>query len=128
MKDFLTVQKFAESSLTSHTLLSLSFLSRSLPAVFFSLCLALMVASLLESILITNLLSGSADFSPVPHWIRVFVLQILGFLVCLPQKTEGLKASGMQFICSSAVINYVYKIKKYKITENCTINRVAWMD
>ncbi|CAJ1060761.1 -hydroxytryptamine receptor 3E-like [Xyrichtys novacula] len=54
--------------------------------VFFSLCLALMVASLLETILITKLLSSSADFSPMPHWIRVIVLQFLGRIVCLPQK------------------------------------------
>ncbi|XP_010777546.1 5-hydroxytryptamine receptor 3A-like isoform X3 [Notothenia coriiceps] len=56
--------------------------------VFFSLCLALMVTSLLETVLITNLLCGSADFSPVPRWVRVFVLEILGRLVCLPQKTK----------------------------------------
>ncbi|KAM6938600.1 5-hydroxytryptamine receptor 3C-like [Lycodopsis pacificus] len=56
--------------------------------VFFSICLALMVASLLETILITNLLCGSADFSPVPRLIRVIVLQILGRLVCMPQKTK----------------------------------------
>uniref|UniRef100_A0A3B5QFD0 5-hydroxytryptamine receptor 3A-like n=1 Tax=Xiphophorus maculatus TaxID=8083 RepID=A0A3B5QFD0_XIPMA len=56
--------------------------------VFFSLCLALMVASLLETILITNLLSNSADFSPVPRWIRILVLNCLGCLVCMPQKTE----------------------------------------
>uniref|UniRef100_A0A8D0AX67 Neurotransmitter-gated ion-channel transmembrane domain-containing protein n=1 Tax=Sander lucioperca TaxID=283035 RepID=A0A8D0AX67_SANLU len=51
--------------------------------VFFSVCLALMVTSLLETILITNLLCGSADFSPVPRWIQVLVLQILGRLICL---------------------------------------------
>ncbi|XP_043985178.1 5-hydroxytryptamine receptor 3A-like [Gambusia affinis] len=56
--------------------------------VFFSLCLALMVASLLETILITNLLSNSSDFSPVPRWIRILVLNFLGCLVCMPQKTE----------------------------------------
>ncbi|XP_061594965.1 5-hydroxytryptamine receptor 3A-like [Cololabis saira] len=56
--------------------------------VFFSLCLALMVASLLETILVTNLLSCSADFSPVPPWIQVLVLKILGFLVCMPRKTN----------------------------------------
>uniref|UniRef100_A0A8D3DXI4 5-hydroxytryptamine receptor 3A-like n=1 Tax=Scophthalmus maximus TaxID=52904 RepID=A0A8D3DXI4_SCOMX len=48
--------------------------------VFLSLCLALMVASLLETILITNLLRGSAHSSPVPHWIRGFVLHVLGRL------------------------------------------------
>ncbi|CAJ1060758.1 uncharacterized protein LOC124873912 [Xyrichtys novacula] len=59
--------------------------------VFFSLCLALMVASLLETILITNLLNGAADFPPVPHWIRVIVLQFLGCIVCLPQKPKTRK-------------------------------------
>ncbi|XP_058494913.1 5-hydroxytryptamine receptor 3C-like isoform X2 [Solea solea] len=57
--------------------------------VFFSLCLALMVASLLETILITNLLCGSVKDSPVPHWIQVLVLQILGFLVFLPRKAKN---------------------------------------
>ncbi|XP_029939279.1 5-hydroxytryptamine receptor 3A-like isoform X2 [Salarias fasciatus] len=59
--------------------------------VFFSLCLALMVASLLETIVITNLLSGAADFGPVPNWIRVLLLQILGPLVCLRQKNKKSK-------------------------------------
>ncbi|KAF7202443.1 5-hydroxytryptamine receptor 3C isoform X1 [Nothobranchius furzeri] len=54
--------------------------------VFFSLCLALMVASLLETILITNLFCNSAGFSPVPRWIRVLILKIIGCLVCMPQK------------------------------------------
>ncbi|XP_074524825.1 5-hydroxytryptamine receptor 3C-like [Halichoeres trimaculatus] len=56
--------------------------------VFFSLCLALMVASLLETILITNLLNGSSDFAPMPHWVRVIVLQFLGCVVCLPLKPK----------------------------------------
>ncbi|XP_041861413.1 uncharacterized protein LOC121652605 [Melanotaenia boesemani] len=56
--------------------------------VFFSLCLALMVASLLETILITNLLCRSANFSPVPRWIQVLVLKMLGFLVCMPKTTR----------------------------------------
>ncbi|MEQ2185653.1 hypothetical protein GOODEAATRI_020501, partial [Goodea atripinnis] len=47
--------------------------------VFFSLCLALMVASLLETILITNLLSNSSDFSPVPRWIRRKNAVVTGF-------------------------------------------------
>ncbi|KAM4740047.1 5-hydroxytryptamine receptor 3A-like [Anableps anableps] len=61
--------------------------------VFFSLCLALMVASLLETILITNLLSNLPDFSPVPRWIQVLVLNFLGCLVCMPRKTEKPKDS-----------------------------------
>lgn len=85
---------FIDYGLTSHSPLPLS-----LPDVFFCLCLALMVASLLETIFITNLLSGTAD-TPIPHWIHVFVLQILGCLVRLPLKTKVPKVSGIQFICS----------------------------
>uniref|UniRef100_A0A8C5AGC6 5-hydroxytryptamine receptor 3A n=1 Tax=Gadus morhua TaxID=8049 RepID=A0A8C5AGC6_GADMO len=46
--------------------------------VFFALCLALMVASLLETILITHLFSSSSRFASVPRWVRVVVLQTLG--------------------------------------------------
>nr|XP_019936208.1 PREDICTED: 5-hydroxytryptamine receptor 3E-like [Paralichthys olivaceus] len=67
--------------------------------VFFSLCLALMVASLLETILITNLLCGSANFSPVPRWIQVLVLQIPGCLVPLSQKAKDSAE------CSSSMMN-----------------------
>lgn len=65
-----------------------------LPDVFFSLCLALMVASLLETIFITNLLSGSGELSPAPRWVRVLVLQILGCLVCMPFKKKDTEGSG----------------------------------
>nr|XP_061791002.1 5-hydroxytryptamine receptor 3C-like [Nerophis lumbriciformis] len=54
--------------------------------VFLSLCLALMVASLLETIVITNWLFSSKNVSPVPPWIRLLVLHILGRLVGLPWK------------------------------------------
>lgn len=84
--------------ISPHSLYSKLYNTFSLLDVFFSLCLALMVASLLETIFITNLLCGSADFSPVPHWIRVFVLQFLGCLVCLPWKAKKTKFSGIQFI------------------------------
>ncbi|KAM7012025.1 5-hydroxytryptamine receptor 3A-like [Tautogolabrus adspersus] len=66
--------------------------------VFFSLCLALMVTSLLETILITNLLNGAADFAPLPRWIRVIVLQFLGCVVCLPQRTKKPKAFEMPVV------------------------------
>ncbi|KAM9503506.1 5-hydroxytryptamine receptor 3A-like [Salvelinus alpinus] len=56
--------------------------------VFFAICLALMVASLLETILITNLLVGSSNFHPVPGWVRVLVLHFMGTLVWLPQNSR----------------------------------------
>lgn len=46
------------------------------------MCLALMVASLLETIVVANL-CHSAHECAVPRWVRVFVLQLLGCLVCL---------------------------------------------
>uniref|UniRef100_A0A672YJ38 Neurotransmitter-gated ion-channel transmembrane domain-containing protein n=1 Tax=Sphaeramia orbicularis TaxID=375764 RepID=A0A672YJ38_9TELE len=63
--------------------------------VFFSLCLALMVASLLETILITNLLHSSADLPPVPRWMHILILQIIGFLVFLPWKPKEPRDAGM---------------------------------
>lgn len=58
--------------------------------VFFSISLALMVASLLETVFITNIQYSSTQFGAVPHWLNVFVLRYLALLVCLPrQKTEG---------------------------------------
>ncbi|KAM4629842.1 5-hydroxytryptamine receptor 3A-like [Polymixia lowei] len=57
--------------------------------VFLCLCLCLMVASLLETIIVTNLICGSSHFSPVPRWIRVLFLHILGYLVGLPPKPGG---------------------------------------
>ncbi|XP_057696050.1 5-hydroxytryptamine receptor 3A-like [Corythoichthys intestinalis] len=50
--------------------------------VFMSLCLALMVVSLLETTLITNLLHSSKNYSEVPCWIRLLVIHIMGRLVC----------------------------------------------
>ncbi|XP_062412397.1 5-hydroxytryptamine receptor 3A-like [Sardina pilchardus] len=53
--------------------------------VFFSLCLALMVASLLETIVITNILHSARDRT-VPRWLRTLVLEVMARLVCLVQK------------------------------------------
>ncbi|XP_061739260.1 5-hydroxytryptamine receptor 3C-like [Nerophis ophidion] len=55
--------------------------------VFLSLCLALMVASLLETVLITNLLQGSSRHSQLPGWLRLTVIKVLGRLVLLPPKS-----------------------------------------
>ncbi|KAM4547884.1 5-hydroxytryptamine receptor 3A-like [Odontesthes bonariensis] len=56
--------------------------------VFLSLCLALMVASLLETIFVTNLMTGSTHYDPAPRWIRDFFLHVLGPLVRLPPKPK----------------------------------------
>uniref|UniRef100_A0A669C4B3 5-hydroxytryptamine receptor 3C n=1 Tax=Oreochromis niloticus TaxID=8128 RepID=A0A669C4B3_ORENI len=72
--------------------------------VFFSICLALMVASLLEINPITNLLCGSADFSPVPHWIRVLT-QLLGFLVSMAPMNKKSRASEIDLKTTTAVEN-----------------------
>ena len=65
------------------------------PDVFLSLCLALMVASLLETILITNLCHSAAS-SPVPRWVRLVVLQTLGRLVRLQPKLRDLEDTVIQ--------------------------------
>uniref|UniRef100_A0A8D0AYJ6 Neurotransmitter-gated ion-channel ligand-binding domain-containing protein n=1 Tax=Sander lucioperca TaxID=283035 RepID=A0A8D0AYJ6_SANLU len=57
--------------------------------VFFSISLALMVGSLLETVLITNIQCGSSQYSAVPHWLSVLVLQYLAVVVFLPQKKKS---------------------------------------
>ncbi|XP_040897262.1 5-hydroxytryptamine receptor 3A-like isoform X1 [Toxotes jaculatrix] len=52
--------------------------------VFFSISLALMVASLLETVFITNIQFSSTQYSAVPHWLSVLVLQYLAVVVCIP--------------------------------------------
>uniref|UniRef100_A0A668VT58 5-hydroxytryptamine (serotonin) receptor 3B n=1 Tax=Oreochromis aureus TaxID=47969 RepID=A0A668VT58_OREAU len=54
--------------------------------VFLSMCLTMMVGSLLETIVVTSFLHGSSNYSRAPRWIRVLFLKILGRLVCLPPK------------------------------------------
>uniref|UniRef100_A0A4W5KJZ7 5-hydroxytryptamine (serotonin) receptor 3A n=1 Tax=Hucho hucho TaxID=62062 RepID=A0A4W5KJZ7_9TELE len=44
--------------------------------IYFSVCLALMVISLLETVIITNVLhSNSKKYREVPHWVRVVILK-----------------------------------------------------
>lgn len=57
--------------------------------VFFSISLALMVASLLETVFITNIQFSSGEYSVVPHWLSVLVLQYIAVVVCLPPKKKS---------------------------------------
>ncbi|KAK9519418.1 hypothetical protein VZT92_022151 [Zoarces viviparus] len=57
--------------------------------VFFATSLALMVASLLETVCITNIQYSSRQYSAVPHWIDVLVLRYLAAVVCLPRKKNS---------------------------------------
>ncbi len=57
--------------------------------VLFSLSLALMVVSLLETVLITNIQFSSSQYSAVPHWLSVLVLQYLAVVACLPSKKKN---------------------------------------
>ncbi|XP_063058148.1 5-hydroxytryptamine receptor 3A-like [Engraulis encrasicolus] len=56
--------------------------------VFFSMCLALMVGSLLETILITNMMCGSIRDLPMPNWFRVFFLKFLAPLVFMKKRVK----------------------------------------
>ncbi|XP_042271688.1 5-hydroxytryptamine receptor 3A-like [Thunnus maccoyii] len=57
--------------------------------VFFSISLALMVASLLETVFITNIQFSSSQYSAVPHWLSILVLRYLAVVVCLPRKEKS---------------------------------------
>ncbi|XP_074523984.1 5-hydroxytryptamine receptor 3C-like [Halichoeres trimaculatus] len=56
--------------------------------VFFSLSLALMVTSLLETVFITKVQYSSSQYSAVPKWLSVLVLRYLAVVVCLPPKKK----------------------------------------
>uniref|UniRef100_A0A3B4TMX4 5-hydroxytryptamine receptor 3A-like n=1 Tax=Seriola dumerili TaxID=41447 RepID=A0A3B4TMX4_SERDU len=57
--------------------------------VLFSVSLALMVASLLETVFITNIQFSSSQYSAVPHWLSVLVLRYLALAVCLPPQKKS---------------------------------------
>ncbi|XP_040897265.1 5-hydroxytryptamine receptor 3A-like [Toxotes jaculatrix] len=57
--------------------------------VLFSVSLALMVASLLETVFITNIQFSSSQYSAVPHWLSVLVLRYLAVVVFLPPKQKS---------------------------------------
>ncbi|XP_056615811.1 5-hydroxytryptamine receptor 3C-like [Triplophysa dalaica] len=65
----------------------------SLPLInaFFSLCLALMVASLLETIFITNIMCGSSRYPPLPQWVKVLFLNYIARLVWLSDQNCDLE-------------------------------------
>uniref|UniRef100_A0A3B5L3D2 5-hydroxytryptamine (serotonin) receptor 3A n=1 Tax=Xiphophorus couchianus TaxID=32473 RepID=A0A3B5L3D2_9TELE len=70
--------------------------------VFFSISLALMVASLLETVFITNIQFSSSQYSAVPHWLSVLVLRYLAVVVCMSPKK-----SNRVTVC----LNPSYKVK-----------------
>ncbi|KAF3690819.1 5-hydroxytryptamine receptor 3A [Channa argus] len=59
--------------------------------IYFSVCLALMVISLLETVIITNVLHHSSmKYREVPKWVRVIVLKHIANLICY-HWVEGIK-------------------------------------
>uniref|UniRef100_A0A3B5L0P8 5-hydroxytryptamine (serotonin) receptor 3A n=1 Tax=Xiphophorus couchianus TaxID=32473 RepID=A0A3B5L0P8_9TELE len=57
--------------------------------IYFSVCLALMVISLLETVIITNVLHHSSmKYQEVPNWVRVVVLKYIATMICY-QWPEG---------------------------------------
>lgn len=59
------------------------------PGIYFSVCLALMVISLLETVIITNVLHHSSmKYQEVPRWVRVVVLKHIANLICYKSPVE----------------------------------------
>lgn len=58
--------------------------------IYFSVCLALMVISLLETVIITNVLHhNSMKYQEVPNWVRVVVLKYIASLICYRWPEDG---------------------------------------
>uniref|UniRef100_A0A8C4RTV1 5-hydroxytryptamine receptor 3A-like n=1 Tax=Erpetoichthys calabaricus TaxID=27687 RepID=A0A8C4RTV1_ERPCA len=66
--------------------------------IYFSVCLAFMVMSLLETVIITNILHhNTMKYEPVPGWIRVVVLNHIARLICYkhsPKPSETPSTTG----------------------------------
>uniref|UniRef100_A0A0F8AZ51 5-hydroxytryptamine receptor 3A n=1 Tax=Larimichthys crocea TaxID=215358 RepID=A0A0F8AZ51_LARCR len=58
--------------------------------VFFSISLALMVASLVQTVIITNLQYNSDQYSTVPPWFSTLVLRYIAVIVGLPRKKKSI--------------------------------------
>lgn len=76
-----------------------------------------MVASLLETLFVTNLYYKSSHFGAVPHWLRTLMLKYITILVCLPptQRTNRITVSLPQYvkgtvIDSSVSVTWVLKL------------------
>ncbi|XP_063351761.1 5-hydroxytryptamine receptor 3A-like isoform X2 [Pelmatolapia mariae] len=89
--------------------------------VFLSMCLAMMVASLLETIVITNFLCGSSNYSRAPRWIRVLVLKILGRLVCLRPKPRDQNDTVIQNPVPQVTEEYKTLEQKGPLSEDKTL-------
>ncbi|KAI2650160.1 5-hydroxytryptamine receptor 3C [Labeo rohita] len=51
--------------------------------IYFSVCLALMTISLLETVLVTYVLHhNSMKYKEVPHWVQVLVMRFIARLIC----------------------------------------------
>ncbi|KAK0136589.1 5-hydroxytryptamine receptor 3A [Merluccius polli] len=62
--------------------------------IYFSVCLALMVISLLETVIITNVLHhNSMKYREVPRWVRVVVLKHIANLICYRWPEETLSVT-----------------------------------
>lgn len=82
-----------------------------LPAdVFFSVSLALMVASLLETVFITNIQFSSSEDSVVPHWLSVLVLQYIAVIVCLPPKKKSNRVTVFLNQSITGIVSYILNI------------------
>ncbi|XP_061740020.1 5-hydroxytryptamine receptor 3A-like [Nerophis ophidion] len=65
--------------------------------IYFSVCLALMVISLLETVVITNVLhNNSMKHQAVPQWVRLVVLKHIANLICYRWQEDSPPASVVQ--------------------------------
>uniref|UniRef100_A0A4W6D8A1 Neurotransmitter-gated ion-channel transmembrane domain-containing protein n=1 Tax=Lates calcarifer TaxID=8187 RepID=A0A4W6D8A1_LATCA len=89
--------------------------------IYFSVCLALMVISLLETVIITNVLHhNSMKYQEVPNWVRVVVLKHIATLICYRWPEEVQPPAGPQrdkpeSSNDSSAMNYDYDFQKMSV-------------
>uniref|UniRef100_A0A672QQ57 Neurotransmitter-gated ion-channel transmembrane domain-containing protein n=1 Tax=Sinocyclocheilus grahami TaxID=75366 RepID=A0A672QQ57_SINGR len=95
--------------------------------VFFSLCLALMVASLLETILITNIVCGSHDLPPLPKWLRILVLKYLARLACMKKSSNIFLYMFTLLKMSTDVLAIRHQVEDIFIVVSLSTIMVLWL-
>uniref|UniRef100_A0A8C2HXY9 Neurotransmitter-gated ion-channel transmembrane domain-containing protein n=1 Tax=Cyprinus carpio TaxID=7962 RepID=A0A8C2HXY9_CYPCA len=89
--------------------------------IYFSVCLALMTISLLETVLITFVLHhNSMKYREVPHWVQVLVMHFIARLICYSQQTStnGETRTDPDFSSNPNLTHLIHLIRVFRSTRN----------
>ncbi|KAE8294083.1 5-hydroxytryptamine receptor 3A [Larimichthys crocea] len=86
--------------------------------VFFSISLALMVASLVQTVIITNLQYNSDQYSTVPPWFSTLVLRYIAVIVGLPRKKKSISILNPYTKATNSTISTISSSHLHSVSVN----------